>query len=85
MGDAWISPGTPQRGASAPQPGDRGAVDRLTRYRVLRDGIAECIFALPMSDKGVARKLQEAWLMVDSTVARLKAEQPPEWPNLLQE
>lgn len=73
------------RGGAAPQPGDVGPVDKLLRYRILQDGIDACLRSLPRSDKGVARKLQEAWLLVDDTVRRLHAEKAPDWQLPLQE
>lgn len=68
-----------QRGGSAPQPGNAGPANMLLRYRILQDGIDACIRSLPLSDKTLCRKLQEAWLITDETVQRLLKEQPPEW------
>lgn len=68
-----------RRGGEAPQPGDAGPKDRLLRFRILQDGIDACIRSLPLSEKTLARKLQEAWLICDETVHQLVKEQPPEW------
>lgn len=68
-----------ERGVMAPKPEDRGQLDIVLRYVCIRDGIKNCIEVLPLTDKGVARKLQEAWLMVDYTVRSRQAERPPAW------
>lgn len=53
----------------------------LVRWRVIRDGLGECIKALPLSDRGLATRLGEVWAYADSQLDAVKGSRG-EWPSL---
>lgn len=68
------------RGAKAPKASNRGTWSMVTRIRIVRDGVGECLTALPRSLSAIEAKLQEAWCMLDAVDATLDKEVEAPWP-----
>jgi len=56
-----------------------GWVSRKTRWLVIRDGLAECIHSLPLSERALEAALQEAWAVACDRVEGCEAEAGGEW------
>lgn len=64
-----------------PTPECAGDMLERTRWRVLRDGLADVIRLLPASERGLGARLGEAWAFCDSRLDEA-CDEDGKWPAL---
>lgn len=62
-----------------PQACKAGSFGVEARWRMIRDGLRECIEFLPLSERGLETKLQDAWMMAAKMVADVEEKSGGEW------
>jgi len=62
-----------------PQACKIGGFGDNTRWRLIRDGLRECIEHLPLGERAIETKLQEAWILVAAMEEGTSIEDGGEW------
>jgi len=62
-----------------PQACKAGSFGDHARWRLIRDGLRECLEHLPLGERAVETKLQEVWIMVAAMVEGSEVEEGGMW------
>lgn len=62
-----------------PQACAAGGFADHTRWVLVRDGLRECIEHLPLGERGIETKLQEAWILVAAMADGSEGPEGGEW------